>query len=79
MTATDVIPEPPFGAAEAARRLGVAPSWLRVHRHEVPFIRMGRFRRYTQAHLNAYLARRTVDPDPLARSERSKAPARRAS
>jgi excisionase family DNA binding protein len=79
MSTTTAIPEPPFDASEAARRLGVTDSWLREHRHEVPFIRMGRFRRYTQAHLDSYLARRTVDPDPLARSERSKAPARRAS
>jgi len=79
MTAIDAISEPPFGAAEAARRLGVTPSWLREHRHEVPFVRMGRFRRYTQAHLDSYVARRTVDPDPLGRSQRSKASARRAS
>lgn len=67
------IVEPPFDAAEAARRLGVTLSWLKEHRHEVPFVRIGRFRRYTQAHLDAYLARVTVDPNPLGRSARSKA------
>lgn len=69
--------EPPFDANEAARRLGVTPSWLREHRREVPFVRIGRFRRYTQAHLDAYLARNTVDPDPLGRSSRSKQPVRK--
>lgn len=72
-------PEPPFSAPEAARRLGVTESWLREHRHEVPFVRIGRFRRYTQAHLDAYLTRMTVDPDPLGRSSRSKAPVKKAS
>lgn len=69
--------EPPFDAREAARRLGVTPSWLKEHRHEIPFVRIGRFRRYTQAHLDAYLQRVTVNANPLGRSSRSKAPARR--
>lgn len=54
--------EPPFDRAEAARRLGVKESWLRDHRNEVPFVRLGRFIRYTQACIDAYIDRRTVDP-----------------
>lgn len=74
-----LIPEPPFDRSEAARRLGVTPAWLRAHLDEIPYIRMGRFRRYRQADLDAYLARKAVDPDPLGRSSRSKQPVRRAS
>jgi len=72
---TDLL-EPPFDRAEAARRLGVKPSWLRDHRGEVPYRRIGNFVRYTQADLETYLARIARDPDALARSTRSKAGAR---
>lgn len=61
MTEAQNIPEPPFDRAEAARRLGVKESWLRDHRNDVPFVRMGRFIRYTQGCLDAYLDRQTVD------------------
>jgi len=69
-------PEPPFDRAEAARRLGRPLSWVKEHRDEIPHIRMGRFVRYTQECLDTYLARQMVDPDPFARSGRSKAGAR---
>lgn len=59
---TDATHEPPFDRAEAARRLGVKESWLRDHRNEVPFVRVGRFIRYTQACIDAYIDRCTVDP-----------------
>jgi hypothetical protein len=61
-----------FDAAEAARRLGVTVWWLKEHRNEVPFVRVGRFRRYTQAHLDQYLTRNTVDPDAYVPSKRSR-------
>ena len=67
--------EPPFDRAEAARRLGVKPSWLRDHRGEVPYRRIGNFVRYTQADLETYIAKHSTT-DPLARSTRSKAGAR---
>lgn len=70
--------EPPFGPEEAARRLGVPVSWLKTHRDEVPHVRMGRFRRYTQAHLDAYIARQTVEPKPYAPTARSQARRKRA-
>lgn len=64
--------EPPFDRIEAARRLGVKPSWLREHRDEVPHRRIGNFIRYVQADLDTYLARAAVDPDPNGRSVRSR-------
>ena len=60
--------------AEAARQLGVTESWLEAHRDEVPYIRVGRARKYTVALLERYVAKQTVDP--LAPSARSKARAR---
>lgn len=65
-------PEAPFGPDEAARRLGVTVWWLKEHRNEVPFVRVGRFRRYTQAHLDDYIRRNTVDPSAYAPSKRSR-------
>lgn len=62
VTSEQTTPEAPFDRAEAARRLGVKESWLRDHRNEVPFVRMGRFIRYTQEGLDAYVDRNTVDP-----------------
>lgn len=59
-----------FDRAEAARRLGVTESWLKSHRDEIPYIRVGRFRRYDQACLDTYLAQQRKDP--LARSTRSR-------
>lgn len=59
-----------FDRKEAARRLGVTESWLKSHRDEVPFIKVGAFRRYDQACLDAYLAAQRIDP--LARSARSR-------
>lgn len=52
-----------FDQAEAARRLGQSVRWLKDHRHEIPYVRVGRSRRYSQAHLELYIARHTVDPD----------------
>jgi hypothetical protein len=72
MTQHSSIPEPPFDRAEAARRLGVRESWLRQHRDEVPFRRVGRFVRYTQADLDTYLERTSIDVHPLAPSARSR-------
>jgi len=59
-----------FDRAEAARRLGVTESWLKAHRDEVPHIKVGAFRRYDQACLDAYLEAQRKDP--LARSVRSR-------
>lgn len=60
-----------FDRAEAARRLGVTESWLKAHRDEVPYVRVGAFRRYTQAGLESYLRAQAVDPlAPTPRSHR---------
>ncbi len=61
-----------FDTAEAARRLGVTPTWLRDNRDQVPYIRVGRLVRYTQAHLDRYIELNTVDPALLRRSTRSR-------
>jgi hypothetical protein len=59
-----------FDRAEAARRLGVTEAWLKTHRDEVPYIQVGRHRRYDQACIDAYInAQRR---DPFARSARSR-------
>lgn len=57
--------------AEAAARMGVSESWLANHRDEVPYVKVGRQRRYTVEDLTAYLDSQRVNP--LARSPRSKA------
>lgn len=64
--------EPAFDTTEAARRLGVTTTWLRDHRDQVPYIRVGRLVRYTQAHLDRYIELNTVDPALLRRSPRSR-------
>lgn len=64
--------EPPFGYAEAARRLGVKVTWLQAHIDEVPHRRLGRLVRFTQADLDTYLARQAVAPKTGGRSSRSR-------
>lgn len=58
-----------FDQAEAARRLGTSVRWILDHRHEIPYVRIGRSRMYTQELLDRFIARQTVDPyAPSARS-----------
>ena len=51
-----------FDQTEAARRLGKSARWMLDHRHEIPFVKVGRSRKYTQDLLDRYIARQTVDP-----------------
>lgn len=61
--------EPLFDQTEAARRLGKSARWMLDHRHEVPYIRVGRSRLYSQDLLDRFIARQIVDPyAPSARS-----------
>lgn len=66
--------DPLFDQAEAARRLGKSPRWMLDHRHEIPYVRVGRSRLYSQDLLERYIARQTVDP--LAPSARGRSAAR---
>jgi hypothetical protein len=67
---TDTATPLTFDRAEAARRLGVTESWLRAHRDEVPYIKVGRQRRYDQRCIDAFIE--SQRRDPLARSARSR-------
>lgn len=60
-----------FDQVEAARRLGKTPRWMLEHRHEIPFVRVGRSRKYTQNLLDVYIARQTVDPYAPSKRSRS--------
>lgn len=64
-------------ATEAAARLGVTEDWLRRHSGpagEVPSVKMGHSRRWTEAGLLAYIERATqAAPDPMLQSVQSRA------
>lgn len=62
--------------AEAAQRLGVSEQWLRDNavKGVVPSHKVGRYRRFTEADLAAYLERvQQGQSDPFARSAQSRA------
>lgn len=63
-------------AAEAAARLGVTEDWLRRHsgpKGDVPSVKMGHARRWTEAGLMAYLERAAQGaPDPMLQSVQSR-------
>lgn len=63
-------------AAELAAHLGVARTWVdvRVRRREIPHLRLGRYVKFTPAHVAAIEAQYAVAPkaaNPLAPTERS--------
>ena len=51
-----------FDQTEAARRLGKTARWMLDHRHEIPYVRVGRTRKYSQELLDRFIAQQTVDP-----------------
>ena len=69
------LPPATLSEAEAAERLGVGLKWLadQGRAGRVPFVQMGRYRRFTEAHIDDIIAARTVTPgQSLGRSARSR-------
>jgi hypothetical protein len=64
-----------FSEQEAAERLGVTAKWLAVQARagRVPFVRLGRYRKYTDEQVGQILADNSSRPgDKLGRSARSR-------
>ena len=61
--------------SEAAERLGVTPYWLAAQARlgKVPHVRLGRYRKYSEEHIEQIVAACTVTPgQTLGRSARSR-------
>ncbi|HEY8663126.1 MAG TPA: hypothetical protein VIL68_05870 [Propionibacteriaceae bacterium] len=67
-------PPPTRSEREAAEHLGVTRFWLanQARAGRVPFIQLGRYRRYGEEHLAKIIADHTVNPESLGRSARSR-------
>jgi excisionase family DNA binding protein len=59
-----ITPAAEFTNAEAAAYLGISPEaleiWRCTGRYQIPYLKIGRRVRYRRAHLDAWLASRTV-------------------
>jgi excisionase family DNA binding protein len=53
---------------QAAEYLNVSPAWVRDHR-EIPYVKLGRHRRYDVTDLDAYIEQQKVRPYAAAQDD----------